>query len=115
MWCCSGDIKYEPGAVVCRMAHSWVRFGSFQLPAALEENDLVKQLADYVIKHHYSHLQGTKYFCCSNCLLLSLCCNTEYFWQVCLFHHSFAKASALFHLLSTNTALFLSVHGLSSQ
>ncbi len=58
VWCCSGDIKYEPGAVVCRMAHSWVRFGSFQLPAALEENDLVKQLADYVIKHHYSHLQG---------------------------------------------------------
>ncbi len=43
---------------MCRMAHSWVRFGSFQLPAALEENDLVKQLADYVIKHHYSHLQG---------------------------------------------------------
>ncbi|DBA70940.1 TPA: hypothetical protein ACH3X2_011384 [Trebouxia sp. C0005] len=54
----NGDIKYEPGAVVCRMAHSWVRFGSFQLPAALEENDLVKQLADYVVKHHYSHLQG---------------------------------------------------------
>lgn len=54
----NGDIKYEPGAVVCRMAHSWVRFGSFQLPAALEENDLVKQLADFVIKHHYSHLQG---------------------------------------------------------
>ena len=58
MPCCSGDIKYEPGAVVCRMAHSWVRFGSFQLPAALEETDLVKQLADYVIKHHYSQLQG---------------------------------------------------------
>lgn len=54
-----GNIKYEPGAVVCRMAHSWVRFGSFQLPAALEEKELVKQLADYVIKHHYSHLQGT--------------------------------------------------------
>lgn len=56
--CCSGNIQEEPGAVVCRVAHSWIRFGSFQLPAALEETPLVKQLADYVIKHHYSHLEG---------------------------------------------------------
>ena len=58
MFHCSGNIKWEPGAVVCRAAHSWIRFGSFQLPAAQEENDLVKQLADYVIKHHYPQVQG---------------------------------------------------------
>ena len=55
---CSGNIVYEPGAVVCRMLPSWVRFGSIQLPAAQEENDLARQVADYVIKHHYSDLQG---------------------------------------------------------
>ncbi|KAL3155471.1 hypothetical protein ABBQ38_011026 [Trebouxia sp. C0009 RCD-2024] len=53
-----GRIKAEPGAVVCRVAHSWIRFGSFQLPAALEEEGFAKQLADYVIKHHYTAIQG---------------------------------------------------------
>ena len=55
---CSGNTTYEPGAVVCRMAHSWVRFGSFQLPAGLKEGDLTRQLADHVIRHHFSHLEG---------------------------------------------------------
>ncbi|GAQ87461.1 hypothetical protein KFL_003540140 [Klebsormidium nitens] len=54
-----GDPKQEPGAVVCRIAPSFVRFGTFQLPASRGEAErpLVKQLADYVIKHHYPHLE----------------------------------------------------------
>jgi uncharacterized protein YdiU (UPF0061 family) len=28
----SGDPRLEPGAVVCRVSKSFVRFGSFQLP-----------------------------------------------------------------------------------
>lgn len=67
-WChCSGNIVYEPGAVVCRVAPSWIRFGSLQLPAAQEETDLARQIADYVIRHHYSHLQGelsVLHICC---------------------------------------------------
>jgi uncharacterized protein YdiU (UPF0061 family) len=45
----------EPGAVVCRVSPSFVRFGTFQLPASRggEETALVKTLADYVIRHHY--------------------------------------------------------------
>ena len=43
---------------MCRMAPSWVRFGSLQLPASQEEPDLARQVADHVIKHHFSHLQG---------------------------------------------------------
>ena len=39
----------EPGAIVCRVAPSFVRFGNFQV---LEE-PLKKQLADYVIRHHF--------------------------------------------------------------
>ena len=57
---CSGNIKMEPGAVVCRVSQSFVRFGTFQLPASRggEELALVRQLADYVIKHNYPHLEG---------------------------------------------------------
>jgi len=39
----------EPGAIVCRVAPSFVRFGSFQI---LEE-PLRKQLADYLLRRHY--------------------------------------------------------------
>lgn len=61
----SGNAKFEPGAVVCRVSPSFVRFGTFQLPVSRgeEEVGLVKQLADYVIRHHYSHLEGN--FACS--------------------------------------------------
>ncbi|KAJ1720333.1 hypothetical protein LPJ53_005027 [Coemansia erecta] len=43
----------EFGAVVTRLAPSWVRFGSFELPAARRDYALVRTLADYVIRHHY--------------------------------------------------------------
>jgi len=57
---CSGNIKDEPGAVVCRVSPSLVRFGTFQLPAwrGGMQTELVPLLADFVIKHHYPHLQG---------------------------------------------------------
>ncbi|GAX80282.1 hypothetical protein CEUSTIGMA_g7720.t1 [Chlamydomonas eustigma] len=55
-----GNAKFEPGAVVCRVAPSFVRFGTFQLPASRGGDDmkLVKMTADYVIKHHYGHLEN---------------------------------------------------------
>lgn len=58
----NGNQKFEPGAVVCRVARSFIRFGSFQLPASRggEDSVLVKQVADYVIKHHYPHILTTK-------------------------------------------------------
>jgi uncharacterized protein YdiU (UPF0061 family) len=45
---------------VYRVAPSFVRFGTFQLPATRggDEMRLVKMTADYVIKHHYSHLES---------------------------------------------------------
>lgn len=45
----------EPGAVVCRVAPSFLRFGSFQIHAARDMADLpiVQKLADYTIHHHY--------------------------------------------------------------
>ena len=55
-----GNAKYEPGAIVCRVAPSFVRFGTFQLPASRggDQLPLVRATADYVIKHHYPDLQG---------------------------------------------------------
>ncbi|PRW57632.1 seleno O isoform B [Chlorella sorokiniana] len=54
----NGNAKLEPGAVVCRVAKSFIRFGTFQLPATRGPNEvgLVRIVADYVLKHHYPHL-----------------------------------------------------------
>ena len=43
----------EPGAVVCRVAPSFLRFGNFQILAANDERDVLKYLADHVIREHY--------------------------------------------------------------
>ena len=43
----------EPGAVVCRVAPSFVRFGNFQIHAANHETEILRSLADYVMRMHY--------------------------------------------------------------
>ena len=55
---CSGNIRDEPGAVVCRVSASFIRFGTFQLPASREEFHNIPRLADYVIRHHYPQFEG---------------------------------------------------------
>jgi uncharacterized protein YdiU (UPF0061 family) len=42
-----------PGAIVTRVAASFVRVGTFQYFAARDDVDAVRQLADYVIARHY--------------------------------------------------------------
>jgi serine/tyrosine/threonine adenylyltransferase len=48
-----GHPEAEPGAVVCRVAPSFVRFGNFQVHAANREQESLRLLADYVIRHFY--------------------------------------------------------------
>jgi protein adenylyltransferase len=48
-----GNPAPEPGAVVCRVAPSFVRFGNFQILTAHDELDELKRLADYVIREHF--------------------------------------------------------------
>ncbi len=56
-----GNAVYEKGAVVCRVAPSFVRFGSFQIFAARRDNENLKKLADYTIRHFFPNLEeGTK-------------------------------------------------------
>lgn len=52
---CSGNAKEEPGAIVCRVSQSFLRFGSYQIHASRGEEDLeiVGKLADYAIRDHF--------------------------------------------------------------
>jgi serine/tyrosine/threonine adenylyltransferase len=52
----SGNPKPEPGAVVCRVAPSFTRFGNVQIFAARGEIELMKKLLDYTIRTDFSHL-----------------------------------------------------------
>ncbi len=51
-----GNPQTEPGAIVCRVAPTFVRFGNFEILAASEEHDALKRLADYVISEHFKDL-----------------------------------------------------------
>jgi len=54
-----GHPEYERGAVVCRMAPSFIRFGSFQIFASRNELEELRLLADFTISHHFRHLLKT--------------------------------------------------------
>ncbi|MBF4986406.1 YdiU family protein, partial [Nonlabens mediterrranea] len=54
-----GHAAHEKGAIVCRVAPSFIRFGNFELAAAQGNTDLLKQLTDYTIKTFYSQITTT--------------------------------------------------------
>src|SRR6202000_1073538 len=51
-----GNAQPETGAVVCRVAPSFVRFGNFEIHASLDERENLQALADYVITRHFADL-----------------------------------------------------------
>ncbi|MDC9728779.1 MAG: YdiU family protein [Methyloprofundus sp.] len=51
-----GNAKAEMGAVVCRVAPSFLRFGSFEIHAARNDIEQLKALVDYTIRTDFSHL-----------------------------------------------------------
>jgi uncharacterized protein YdiU (UPF0061 family) len=51
-----GNPEPEPGAIVCRVAPTFIRFGNFEIFAANEETATLEKLADYVIRYHYPEL-----------------------------------------------------------
>ncbi|WP_123769651.1 protein adenylyltransferase SelO [Vulcaniibacterium tengchongense] len=53
-----GHPRPEPGAIVCRVAPSFIRFGNFELPASRGETGLLRQLADFCIRRDFSGLRG---------------------------------------------------------
>ncbi|MGB3211320.1 MAG: YdiU family protein [Desulforhopalus sp.] len=51
-----GHPKDEPGAVVCRMSPSFLRFGNYEILAARGEIALLQKLVDYTIRTDFPHL-----------------------------------------------------------
>jgi len=52
----NGDAKREPGAVVCRVAPSFIRMGSFQLFSFRGELEELTQFLDFTITSDFPHL-----------------------------------------------------------
>jgi uncharacterized protein YdiU (UPF0061 family) len=57
-----GNPAPEPGAVVCRVAPSFVRFGNFQIHGAHGETEPLRRLVDYVIRMHFPGLSYQAWF-----------------------------------------------------
>ena len=51
-----GNPKHEPGAVVCRVAPSFTRFGNFQIFASRGDVVNLKRLVDFTIRNDFPHL-----------------------------------------------------------
>ncbi len=55
-----GNPQLEPGAVVCRVAQSFTRFGNFEILSARNDIALLKNLVDFTIRTDFPHLiQGS--------------------------------------------------------
>jgi serine/tyrosine/threonine adenylyltransferase len=51
-----GRPRPEPGAIVCRVAPSFIRFGNFELPASRREIELLDQLVTFTIDRDFPEL-----------------------------------------------------------
>ncbi|KPJ11664.1 UPF0061 protein [Papilio machaon] len=54
----SGAARQEPAAVVMRLAPAWYRLGSFEILLKRNEPHTMRQLADFVIKHHFPNISS---------------------------------------------------------
>jgi uncharacterized protein YdiU (UPF0061 family) len=54
--------KYEPGAILIRLAQSHIRFGHFEHFFANKRPDLIKVLADHVIDFYFTGISYTDWF-----------------------------------------------------
>ena len=53
-----GHPRDEPGAIVCRVAPSFLRFGNFELPASRGDIGLLERLVDFCIARDFPALAG---------------------------------------------------------
>jgi serine/tyrosine/threonine adenylyltransferase len=56
-----GNSAYEPGAVVCRVAPSFIRFGNFQILTAQNDIANLKKLTDYTIEYFFPEVKYGEY------------------------------------------------------
>ena len=67
-----GNAQLEPGAVVCRVAPSFIRFGNFEIFTARGEIDVLTQLVDFTIDRDFPQITGE-----------SLAKRSQWFREVC--------------------------------
>jgi uncharacterized protein YdiU (UPF0061 family) len=53
-----GHPAYEKGAVVCRVAPSFIRFGNFELFASQNDIKTLRTLTDFTIKYYFPQIKG---------------------------------------------------------
>lgn len=53
----NGNPAYEQGAIVCRVAESFIRFGNFEILSAQQNIPILKQLTDYTITHFFKEIE----------------------------------------------------------
>ena len=53
-----GHPRPEPGAIVCRVAPSFIRFGNFEIFAARGDLSTLEKLVDFTIARDFPHLEG---------------------------------------------------------
>ena len=53
-----GNAAYEPGAIVARVAPSFLRFGNFEMLAARQETAQLAALVNWTIDRFYPHITG---------------------------------------------------------
>lgn len=53
-----GHAAPEPGAIVCRVAPSFIRFGNFELPTSRGDVVLLRQLVEFTIRRDFPELDG---------------------------------------------------------
>lgn len=53
-----GNPQHEPGAIVCRVAPSFIRFGHFEILAAQGEHELLRQLISFTIDRDFPQIDS---------------------------------------------------------
>jgi len=54
----NGNPAYEDGAIVCRVAPSFIRFGNFEIFSSRNDIENLKKLTDYTILHHFPEIHS---------------------------------------------------------
>lgn len=52
-----GRVKLEPSAIITRVAPSFLRFGSFELPRSRDDFELLRKIAEYTLRHYYPEIE----------------------------------------------------------
>ena len=54
-----GNARTEPGAVVCRVAPTFLRFGNYEIHAAFGEQESLQRLVAHTLRRHYPHIDAS--------------------------------------------------------